>query len=68
MGREKEHELLKKVLLPEIYQNSYNLNIKQYFVEAQEVELPDYWKEKEKLGELQQIAQSAQKKLLKILP
>jgi len=68
MRCEKEHDLLKRVLLPEIYQNNYNLNIKQYFAETQEVVFPDYREEKEKLGELQQAAQSAQKKLLQILP
>ncbi len=68
MKGEKEHELLKKVLLPDIYQDNYNLNIKEYFAEIQEVEIPDYQTEIAKLNELQKAADEAQKKLFQAFP
>ena len=68
MKSEKEHELLKKLLLPEIYKNNYSLNIKEYFAEIQEVEIPDYQAEIAKLNELQKAAEAAQKKLFQTFP
>jgi type I restriction enzyme M protein len=67
-GEPEENGLLKKVLLPVIYQNDYNLNIKEYFTEIRHLEIPDYKTEKSKLAELQKSAKEAQAKLLMMLP
>lgn len=67
MHEGKEHRLLKQVLLPEVYQNNYNLNIKNYFADTSEFELPDYEVEKNKLLEMKKIAEKSQINLEKVL-
>ena len=61
-GEKKKHKLYKAVLLPEIYKNNNNLNIKLYIEPKEEFVVPDFNTEKEKLKEAQKQFDIAQKK------
>ncbi len=61
------HKYYKAVLLPDIYQNNNNLNIKLYIHSTEEFEVPSLKEEQAKLKEVQDIFASAQTKLLSFL-
>jgi type I restriction enzyme M protein len=67
MKGDDEHVLSKQVLLPEIYQNDYRLNIKEYFVEVLDIDLPDYKEEKANLAAAQKVAEEKHNQLMIVL-
>lgn len=66
-GDIKEHKYYRSVLLPEIYQNKNDLNIKRYIQEKIEFTLPDASEELVKYKKIEKQYQKSQSALIKLL-